>query len=47
MGLGLFIVKTITAAHGEEVWVESKVGEYTTFHFSLPLADGKDANTKE
>lgn len=47
MGLGLFIVKTITAAHGEEVWVESKVGEYTSFHFSLPLADGKDANTKE
>ncbi len=43
MGLGLFIAKTITAAHGEEIWVESKVGEFTAFHFSLPLIDGKDA----
>lgn len=43
MGLGLFIAKTITAAHGEEIWVESKVGEFTAFHFSLPLTDGKDS----
>ncbi|MBQ3074528.1 MAG: HAMP domain-containing histidine kinase [Clostridia bacterium] len=43
MGLGLFIAKTITAAHGEEIWVESKVGEFTSFHFSLPLTDGKEA----
>ena len=43
MGLGLFIAKTITAAHGEEIWVESKVGEFTSFHFSLPLIEGRDA----
>ncbi len=43
MGLGLFIAKTITAAHGEEIWVESKAGEFTAFYFSLPLVDGKDA----
>lgn len=43
MGLGLFIAKTITAAHGEEIWVESRVGEFTAFHFSLPLTEGKDA----
>lgn len=43
MGLGLFIAKTITAAHGEEIWVESKVGEFTAFHFSLPLVVGKEA----
>jgi len=42
MGLGLFIAKTITSAHGEEIWVESKVGEFTAFHFSLPLIDGKE-----
>ncbi len=42
MGLGLFIAKTITAAHGEEIWVESKVGEFTSFHFSLPLIEGKE-----
>lgn len=43
MGLGLFIAKTITAAHGEEIWVESKVGEFTSFHFSLPLVEGKES----
>ncbi|MBE6713358.1 MAG: HAMP domain-containing protein [Ruminococcaceae bacterium] len=43
MGLGLFIAKTITAAHGEEIWVESKVGEFTSFHFSLPLTDGRES----
>jgi len=37
MGLGLFIVKSIISAHKEEVWVESAVGEYTEFIFSLPL----------
>ena len=37
LGLGLFIVKTILSAHGEEVWVESKKGEFTRFFFSLPL----------
>lgn len=46
MGLGLFIVKTIIAAHGEEVWVESQVGEFTSFHFSLPLTAGKEARNE-
>ncbi len=41
MGLGLFIAKTIINAHGEEIWVESRVGDFTQFIFSLPLA-GKD-----
>ncbi len=39
MGLGLFITKSIVAAHGEEIWVESRQGEYTRFLFSLPLTD--------
>jgi signal transduction histidine kinase len=36
MGLGLFIAKTIIGAHGGRIWVESSVGQGTTFHFTLP-----------
>ena len=46
MGLGLFIAKSIISAHGEEIWVESRYGDYTQFFFSLPLAE-KEHFSKE
>lgn len=36
-GLGLNIVRKIVEAHNGSLWVESKVGEGSTFSFSLPI----------
>jgi signal transduction histidine kinase len=36
-GLGLFISKGIVEKHNGKIWFESKIGEGTTFYFTVPV----------
>jgi signal transduction histidine kinase/HAMP domain-containing protein len=40
-GLGLPISRSLVQAHGGDLWVESKIGEGTTFFFTLPFRPPK------
>jgi signal transduction histidine kinase len=39
-GLGLAIVKKLVEAHGGQIGIDSRLGEGTTFHVSLPVRAG-------
>jgi signal transduction histidine kinase len=43
IGLGLAMSRSMIESHGGELWIERNAAGGTVFHFSLPLADAKEA----
>jgi signal transduction histidine kinase len=46
LGLGLYIVKGLVEAQGGRIWVESEVGRYATFRFTLPRVDTRHGSVR-
>ena len=45
-GLGLFIANGIVAAHHGRIWAESKLGEGSTFTFTIPIARQDESHAR-
>lgn len=46
VGLAFYVAKRLIEAHGGRVWVESEVGQGTTFFFTLPAGDGEEIDAE-
>jgi signal transduction histidine kinase len=43
MGLGLFLARSIVESHHGKIWASNNPGGGATFHFTVPLADERQA----